>query len=295
MKILAIGDFHGTFQKKFEKIIKKEKIDLIVSNGDYSPFSYRKLWFKHCYGINKELWEVIGKKKHKALVMKDLKKTEMALKALDRLQVPVFTVLGNTDYPPDDVSDSYNKRKSKIPKWDTKEPFLAVLKKYRNIKRFDYSFLKFGNYVFIGMRGHSFPGRVKSKAFRKHKKILEELFRKFRKENEQGRVIFVSHNIAYNTKLDEISTIALKFAEKSYQRNDKRRKLGRGKHWGSKMARRIVYQYHPFLHIGGHIHEGMGKQKLGRSWLVNPGSAHEGKGAVIEIDGGKIKEIKFIN
>ena len=62
MKILAIGDFHGKFPKKFERIIKKEKIGLVVSNGDYFPFHYRELWFKHCYRKETELWEVIGKR-----------------------------------------------------------------------------------------------------------------------------------------------------------------------------------------------------------------------------------------
>src|SRR3990172_12160959 len=98
MKILAIGDFHGEFTKKFEKIIKKEKIDLVVSNGDYFPFHYRALWFKYCYGVDTELWEVIGKKKYKRLVLKDLKDGENALKKLNSLKIPVITVYGNIDY-----------------------------------------------------------------------------------------------------------------------------------------------------------------------------------------------------
>jgi hypothetical protein len=36
VKILAIGDFHGKFPEKLKKIIKKEKINLIVSVGDYA-------------------------------------------------------------------------------------------------------------------------------------------------------------------------------------------------------------------------------------------------------------------
>jgi len=46
MKILALGDFHGQFPKKFYKIIKKEHPDIIVSNGDYMTFSLRKIFFK---------------------------------------------------------------------------------------------------------------------------------------------------------------------------------------------------------------------------------------------------------
>lgn len=38
-------DFHRKFPDKLKRLIKKEKIDLIVSLRDYSPFSHRKLWF----------------------------------------------------------------------------------------------------------------------------------------------------------------------------------------------------------------------------------------------------------
>lgn len=300
MRILAIGDFHGTFPKKFYKIIDKEKVDVVISLGDYPPFHYRKLWFKHCYGKDIQLWEVIKKKKAKQLAMEDFRRAEKALKALNELHTPVFTVLGNIDYPPDDTTDFWNNKKHEIPKWDRKEPFLSILKKYKNITRFDYSYFKLGGYVFVGMRGHSMPGNVKSKAFRKHKKILDKVFHKFKKENKERKVIFVSHNIANNTKLDMISIKALNFAIKNYKRNNRDSKIKRGRygsknrHYGSKMARQIIDKYHPILSLGGHIHEGMGKQKLGRTTLVNPGSAHEGQASVIEIDEGKVKSVKFI-
>jgi len=284
MKILAIGDYHGTFPSKFKNIIKKEKIDLIVSIGDYLPFHYRKLWFKHCYGKDVELWEIIGKKKYRKLVLEDVRKGEVPIKKLNQIGIPVYTVLGNVDYPSaDDVMDEKESRNKSMPNYNQKDSFLKKLKNYKNIHRFDYSYLKFGNYVFIGMRGHSNPGRVKSKAFKKHKKILEKLFKKFKKENKERRVIFVSHNILYNTKLDKITS------------KDAHTKA-KGKHFGSKLARRIVDQYKPLLHFGGHIHESYGKQKVGKSVCINVGAAHEGKAAIIELDDkkGKINKIKLI-
>ncbi len=280
MKILVVGDFHGTFPKKFYKIIKKENIDLVVSNGDYPPFHYRKLWFKHCYGKDVELEEVIGKKKYDKLIKEDLRRAEIAIKKLNKLPVPIFTVLGNIDYPvADDVTDVEKIIGAKGMQFYKKETILGILKKYKNIKRFDYSYIKFKNYIFIGMRGHSAPGKPGSNAFRKHKKILDNLFARFRKENKKGKVIFVSHNVPYNTKLDKIGM--------------KAHKLVRGKHFGSKLTRRIIDQYHPILAVGGHIHERVGKQKLGKTLVVNPGSAHEGKGAIAEIDGKRIK-VRFI-
>ncbi len=56
MRILAIGDFHGKFSAKLENRIKREKPDLIISVGDYFPFSQRKLFFKHSYGKPTEVW-----------------------------------------------------------------------------------------------------------------------------------------------------------------------------------------------------------------------------------------------
>ena len=80
VKILAIGDFHGKFPVKLRKKIEKEKPDLIVSVGDYMPFSLRKEFFEYSYGKEKELWEVVGKKKYKEAILKDLKKGEEVLK-----------------------------------------------------------------------------------------------------------------------------------------------------------------------------------------------------------------------
>ncbi len=282
MKILAIGDFHGEFPREFEKIIDREKIDLVVSNGDYFPFHYRKLWFEHCYLKETELWEVIGKEEYKKLVLKDLRDGEKALRKLNALKVPVFTVIGNIDYTRSiDVMD-YKKNKKHYWSWDDQDFFSPIIKKYNNIKRFDYSYFKFGEYVFIGAYGSSFPGKPKSKTYKKHRKILDKLFRKFRKENKEKKVIFVSHNVPFNTRLDLIG--------------DKADSKVRGKHYGSKLVRRIINKYQPILHFGGHIHESTGMQNVGKTLCINPGSAHEGKGAIIELDEsgkGKVR-VKFI-
>lgn len=283
MKILVIGDFHGKFPSKLKKIAKGKDINLIVSVGDYLPFHYRKLWFKYCYGKDIGLDEVIGKKKYNQLIKEDLRRGEKVLKELNELSVPVFTVLGNMDYPhPDDSDDE-----TTIPKkfWKEgelrKDDFVKIMKRYKNINRFDYSYFKFGEFVFIGARGHSAPGRVKSKGYRKYKKKLDNLFKRFRKENNEGKIIFVSHILPQGI-LDKIHSKA-----------DKRI---RGRHFGSKMFRRILKKYRPVLAIGGHFHENPGKDKLGKTIVLNPGAAVDGKAAVVEIDDGKgkVKNIKFI-
>ena len=276
MRILVIGDFHGKFSKKFEKIIKRERIDIVVSNGDYLPFAYRELWFKHCFGKDVGLWEVIGKKKYKVFIRDDLNAGESVLKKMNNLPVSVVTVLGNMDYPDsEDVIDPEQiKNQCLREKWefdlDRKDYFLNLIGKYKNVHLANYSHVKIGGYIFIGMRGHSSPGKPGSKAFRKHKRKLDKLFKRFRKENGEGKIIFVSHNVPYNTKLDRIGM--------------KAHKSVRGEHYGSKMARRIIDQWQPILAVGGHIHEGRGKQMLGKTLCVNPGSAHMGEYAIVEVN-----------
>ena len=156
-----------------------------------------------------------------------------------------------------------------------------LLKKYKNIQRVDYNSTRFGDFVFIGGRGHSAPGDVKSKGYKKHRDILEELFKKFRKENKQRRVIFLTHNVPYNTKLDLI-----------------KHGIQKGKHFGNKMFRRIIDKHQPILHVGGHIHESCGTQKLGKTFCINSGAVHEGKGAIVELEivkgKGRIKNVKML-
>jgi len=158
-----------------------------------------------------------------------------------------------------------------------------LIKKYKKIKPIHYRFAKFNEVIFIGGFGHSSQGSVKSKAYKKHRKKLDNLFKKFSKENKQGRLIFISHNVPYDTKLDLI-------------RDKKADKKARGKHYGSKLVRRIINRWQPILHIAGHMHENQGKDKIGKTISINNGAAQDGKAAIIDFDESKskIKSIKFI-
>lgn len=269
MKILAIGDFHGKFPEKLQKLA--DKVDLVVSVGDFCPFSLRKEFFKYSYRKNIEVWEVIGKNKMKKETKKDLKAGEKILQQLNKLKTKVITVTGNLDYGK--WPDAYDyKPKWKWPKQDF---FTPIVKKYKNIKCFDYSFVKFNNLIFIGMARSTFPGYVKSKNYKKQRKVLENLFKRFKKE----KIIFVTHNVPYKTKLDKIKS-------KEISKKQKR------KHYGSKLVKRIIEKYQPVLNICGHMHENQGKDKIKKTLIVNAGAAQDGKAAMIDIDK-KIK-VKFI-
>jgi Icc-related predicted phosphoesterase len=273
MKILAIGDFHGKFPGRLYRLAKEA--DLILSAGDFFPWSMKKIFFKHCYKKEKYLWDIIGKKKYKELTLKDLARGESkVIKPMNDLGNKAITTIGN--YDSTNTNDQYNEEKWNK-KWGwAEQDFLAkILKKYKNIRRTDYKFTRAGGLVIIGGFGHSSPGDEKSTAFKKHKKVLENLFRKFKKENKEGKVIFIFHNMPFNTKLDIISRKAAKEA--------------RGKHFGSKLTRQIIDRFHPILAIGGHMHENQGKCRIGRTLVVNPGAAVDGKAAIIDFDEKKKK------
>jgi len=274
MKILAIGDFHGKFPAKLKKLAKRA--DLVVSVGDYFPFSYRKLWFRYCYRTDVELWEIVGKKKHRAFIMKDLEGGKKTLEEVNGLGVPVISITGNTDFTKwEDAIDSspYGW------KWLRTDFFAKIIKRLKNIKIFDYSYVRVGDLVFIGMPRSTFPGKVRSKNYKKQKAKLEKLFKKFKKDT----VIFVSHNAPYNTKLDKIRW---KGADPQVL----------GKHYGSKMAQRLIKKYQPLMNISGHMHENQGRDKIGNTVLVSTGAALDGQAALIEIDEvkGKVKRIEFV-
>jgi Icc-related predicted phosphoesterase len=285
VKILAIGDFHGKFPAKLKKIAKSREIGLILSTGDYFPFFYRELWFKHCYASSSELWEFIGKSKTKKLVTKDLKKGEAVLKELNKIGKPVLSVVGNVDYA--NLNDQYPKKgwtRKKGWWWYEQDFFSKIIKKYKKTKRIDYSFARVGGLIFIGGFGHTSPGFVKSTAYKKHRRKLDRLFKKFKRKNKTGKVIFLFHNMPY--KCGTIDKIRDKKADKRVL----------GKHYGSKLTKRIIQTYQPVLGIGGHLHENQGKSKIGETLVINTGAACEGRAAIIDFDEdrGKIKNVKFI-
>lgn len=85
----------------------------------------------------------------------------------------------------------------------------------------------------------------------------------------------MSHNVPYNTKLDKVSI--------------KADKLVRGKHYGSKLIRKIIDKFHPVLHIGSHIDESRGFQRWGKTLCLNLGDLHGKHYSIVDINGGKVK------
>jgi len=66
---------------------------------------------------------------------------------------------------------------------------------------------------------------------------------------------------------------------------------------GSRATRKAIDHYQPLLGLHGHIHESKASQKLGRTFILNPGSEYgEGilRGAIVELSGDKVKNHIFV-
>jgi Icc-related predicted phosphoesterase len=66
---------------------------------------------------------------------------------------------------------------------------------------------------------------------------------------------------------------------------------------GSRAVRDSIEAYGPLLSLHGHIHEGRGAVKLGRTLAVNPGSSYEDgvlQAALVDIDPKKAEVKRYL-
>lgn len=272
MKIVAASCFHG----RIPGFLRKEArdADLLLGAGDFTKFHLRDVFFKHCYRTDKELCDVVGVRKYERSVRKDIASCERVLHYLDKLGLPIAITTGNSDYSK--YRDALDKEpQAHLRKYS--EAFHKDVASSENIADASYKAKKCGEHVIIGYPQSSFPGRVKSKAYKKQRALLEKLFKKY----DASKIIFLIHNPPYECgKLDLIGGDAHKKAA--------------GKHYGSKLCRRLIDKYQPLLCVSGHVHENQGVVKLGKTTVVNCGYGEEGEYAVINVTNREVK-VKLIN
>ncbi len=279
MKILIIGDLHGIKPK-----IHFKNFDCIVLVGDICDDSkigplYKKYFGmlnknkNYSKGLDEFLIKEIGKTKLKKYEKESLEKGNELLKYLDKFQKPIFMVAGNWDqsYGPSRIKDlnrsDYNYEKAFHDWFIGTKINPKLIKGTKNIKNCMYKNHEFSGINFVGYGLSSGPEKLKKKNLKitekqfeilkkSINKISQKLSDAYKKRNKKFPTIFISHNVPYKTKLDVVKD------KKSYVYK---------KHLGSWIARKFCEKYQPLVCIGGHIHEGKGKDKIGKTLVINPG------------------------
>jgi len=282
MKILAIGDFHGKFPRKLKKRIEKENPELILANGDYADADkIRKIIFK--YWTGRKWYEVIGPKKAKELEKESFNSGLEILKQLNKLGKKIYIIFGNTDFYKD---------------YETSEPDSVMpgfyedkIKKLKNLILIDRRKKKIDNLEVIGhgkyldvtefIKNPIDKDKEKHRSRLKRYKNTEKKLKKLFLKNKPAKgFIFLIHYTPYGI-LDKVRSKASPMD---------------GKHVGFEPYNKIIKKYKPTLVVCGHIHENQGKKKIGKTLIVNPGGAFEGKAAVIEFNEkkGKVERVRFV-
>jgi Icc-related predicted phosphoesterase len=303
MKILVIGDLHGR-----KPNIHSKDFDCIVQVGDFCDDSkfrpYIKKWFKlvkkdrsSAPSDEEFIVQRVGKKGLKALYKQSLQGGRRILEYLDGFGKPVFIVPGNWDQSygktkiKDPDKDDYSYMKYFYDSWMGDRVNPKLTRGLKNIRDCQFKSHEFNNINFFGYGLSSAYEHYKRKrklniSKAEHQKLkrayfnlIRKLFLSYHKRNKKYPTIFISHNIPRDTKLDLVNN------KTSY---------AHGKHLGSSIARKFCERYKPLICIGGHVHEGDGRDKIGRTILINPGYGENAQ-VLIEIDEfkGKIKKIKF--
>jgi Icc-related predicted phosphoesterase len=283
MKILILGDLHGQMPNIYFK-----EFDAIVTTGDFCydknirPYilkSYRQ--FLNNSNTSRNWWQLAGKSKAKKLINEAITKAKSILKKLNSYNVPVYVIPGNWDFATKDYTWSY------LNKNFYKE---YIIKDLKNIKDTHNKILSNNYFTIIGYGLVNGPELLKYRNYSgitemelKKNKIeyknnllkYHKLFTKAKKNKKP--IIFLSHNVPFNTKLDKI-------VNKNSPMNTH--------HYGSNIARDIIIKHNPLLNIAGHMHEHYGICKIKKTIVLNAGYG-KNKNTLIEIVDGKIKNIKF--
>jgi Icc-related predicted phosphoesterase len=295
MKLLIIGDLHGR-----KPNIKNQNFDAIVLVGDIcDDIKIGPLYKKYFRLLKKSDFNLgfddfakmqVGKKNLEKYEKESLEVGNTILKYLDSFKKPIFMVAGNWDqsYGKTRIKNLdknyYNKMKFFYESWrlgDKLNP--KLIKKTKNIKNCMLHCEECNGVNFIGYGLSSGPEKIRKKETNKkqydsllksHKRLVDKLENVYKnRKNKKLPTFFITHNIPYNTKLDVVKD------KKSYAYN---------KHLGSIIARNFCIKNKPIVCVGGHVHEGKGKDKIGKTLVINPGYGPKAQ-VLIEIDGERVK------
>ncbi|MBU3913490.1 MAG: metallophosphoesterase [Nanoarchaeota archaeon] len=269
MKILAIGDFHGKFPEKLRKIVRKEKPELILSTGDFANVDkIRKIIFKNWA---KKWYDAVGLKQASRLEKEGFDSGLGILKKINSLGRKIYLVWGNSDF---------------YREYETSEPPAIMpgfyddkIKNMKNLNLVDKKRVRVSGVELIGHGGYvdvtefiknpvDKDKKNQKRRLRRYLKTAERLDKLIKRFKPEKGFIFLIHYTPYKI-LDRVRM-------KSSPMN--------GKHVGFEPYNDIIKRFKPALVVCGHMHENPGTCRMGKTWVVNPGAAADGRAAVIEFD-----------
>ncbi len=282
MKILIIGDLHGNKPNIYYK-----DFDIMIASGDFCSDETRLYQFQALKERlenpkSKTTWyDITGKTKAKAMIEKSLKDGRKILEHLNSLNKYIYTVPGNWDWT--SFKDS---------KWSIlrKDNYKFLINDLTNIINTHEKIIDINNYQLIGYgisEGPEYPQykedlrRFKTSELKKKKQEYKKQFNKisslFKKATKP--IIFLSHNVPFNTSIDQIINPA--------SPRD-------GQHFGSLITREVIDKYQPLVCIGGHMHEHFTSTHIKKTLCINAGYGSN-VNTYLELENNKIKKLKFIN
>jgi len=267
MKILIIGDPHG-FHKYKESILRQA--DVILVTGDIGKADLaRKMYFKSLKRESKGLPELKEDPKDMRLVHTEVHNSTIKILRKLRKFAPVYTIQGNVGIPTmKQVREDKEKYGIKLPctrdMVDKMKNVSLVKNRLRIINDLRVGFLEYFEDISwvkeFKPKDYNEKLREAKKQTDKAKKVLK---------NFGNLNILICHQPPYGI-LDKVS--------EKYNPP----KSWIGKHSGSKLILDYIKKKQPRYVFCGHIHEGKGKAKIGKTEVYNVG--HSGDYVLLDID-----------
>ncbi len=306
MKILVVGDLHG----RRPTLLTKD-FDVMVFVGALYKAYFRKL---KKVGVKNTFFgfedfvarRLNGSGKLDAMERRSLKKGAEIMKYLDSFGKPIFMVGGNWDlsYGRTRIKDMnrsyYNYLRFFYDSWAGNELNPKLVKGLKNVRNCMLHNVEFEgiNFVGYGLSSASEDFRAKIKKTEEkgsenrlsevevgrlkkaYAKVTGKLKDAYMGRNKKLATFFISHNVPHGTKLDVVTD------KKSY---------AHGKHLGSTIARWFCVRYKPVICVGGHIHDHRGRDKIGKTVVINPGYGKRAQVLIdFDVEKKRVKKVEFL-
>ncbi len=259
MKILAIGDVHGDIEK-IKKIPLKD-IDLILLTGDLGKADLaRNRFFENLKREKRNLPEIeetseFIRKSHMEIYDSSIE----ILKYLAK-HSPIYTIIGNVGMYDSEVKKMSNRLGVKLPL------IFGNLKKIKNVKLISNRFVNFNGIKIGGLEYFISEAWINEFNVKDKKRIAQS-----RKETAKAKKVLKWFG---KNKLDILLCHQPPYGVLDKVGNKSLPKNWQGKHAGSKTILNFIKKNKILKYVlCGHIHEGKGEKKIGKTIVYNLGEA----------------------